>query len=40
MIPLSVKKDDTILFQWGDEVEIGNEKYFLVREDSILAVIK
>lgn len=39
-IPVSVKKDDVVLFQWGDEVMMNGEKYFLVHEDSVLAVIK
>lgn len=39
-IPVSVKKGEVILFQWGDEVVMNGVKYFLVREESVLAVIK
>ncbi len=38
--PISVKKNDTIFFQWGDEVTIEGVKYFIVREDNVLVVIK
>jgi chaperonin GroES len=40
MIPLSVKVGDTVLFQWGDKIKIGDEEYFIVRESEILAIIK
>ena len=36
----SVKEGDTVLFQWGDKVRVGEEDYYLVRESEILAVIK
>jgi chaperonin GroES len=35
-----VKEGDTVLFQWGDKVRIGEEDYYLVRESEILAIIK
>lgn len=38
-IPVSVKKGDTVLFQWGEKVEYGGEDYYLVGEGNILAVI-
>lgn len=38
-IPLSVKKGDAVLFQWGEKVEVAEETYYLVREDSILGII-
>jgi len=40
IIPLSVKAGDTVLFQWGDMIKIDGEEYYILREDSILAVIK
>ncbi len=39
-IPVAVKVGDTVLFQWGDIIEFGGEKYFLVRENEISAIIK
>lgn len=39
-IPLEIKKGDTILFQWGDEVILEGITYHVVREDSVLAIIK
>jgi len=42
VLPMKVKVGDTVLFsKYGpDEVTIEGEKYFLIREDSILAIIK
>ncbi len=40
IIPLSVKVGDSVLFQWGDKVKIGDEEYYIVREPEILAIIK
>lgn len=40
IVPMSVKTGDTVLFQWGDKVKIGDEEYYIVRESEILAVIK
>ncbi len=40
LIPLSVKVGDTVLFQWGDKVKVGEEEYYIVRESEVLAIIK
>ena len=39
--PLSVKKGDKVVFgQYaGTEVELGTEKYLILREDDIMAVV-
>lgn len=41
-IPVSVKKGDRVVFsKYGyDEVSIGGEDYYLLKEDQLLAVIK
>jgi chaperonin GroES len=39
-IPVGVKVGETVLFQWGDKVKIGDEEYYLVRESEVLAIIK
>ena len=39
-IPMPMKKNDTVLFSWGDEVALDGEKYFIVREDNVLAILK
>jgi chaperonin GroES len=40
LIPMSVKKGDIVMFQWGDKMEYEGEEYFIVNEGNILAVIK
>ncbi len=40
LVAPSVKEGDTVLFQWGDKVRIGEDDYYLVRESEILAIIK
>lgn len=40
LIPLSVKVGDSVLFQWGDKIQVDSTDYFIVRESEILAVIK
>ncbi len=40
LIPLSVKVGDNVLFQWGEQIQIDNEEYYIVRESELLAVIK
>jgi len=40
LVPLEVKKGDTVLFQWGDKVEIDDEEYYIVGESNVLAVLK
>jgi chaperonin GroES len=41
-VPMTVKKGDTVLFAKyaPDEVEIDGTTYLIVREDSLLAIIK
>ena len=39
LIPISVKKDDKVLFQWGDKIQIDGEEYYFVKESEVLAVI-
>lgn len=40
IIPMSVKKGEIVLFQWGDQIEFENEEYYIVSESNILAIIK
>lgn len=42
LVPMTVKKGDTVLFSKysPDEVEIDGETYLVVREESLLAIIK
>jgi chaperonin GroES len=42
LIPLSVKKGDTVIFSKysPDEVTVAGEAYYIISESSILAVIK
>lgn len=37
-----VKVDDVVVFSWmdGQEVEIGRERYLLLREDQLLGVLE
>ncbi len=35
----SVKVGDTVLFQWGEKIEIKGTEYYVVREGEILAVV-
>ncbi len=39
LVPPPVKKDDEILFQWGDEIKINGEDYFIVSGSNILGII-
>ncbi len=39
-IPVSVSVGNTVLFQWGDEIKIGGEEYFIVSESNIIAIVK
>lgn len=41
-VPLQVKKGDMVVFsKYGpDEVTIDEEEYYIIREDSLLAIIK
>ncbi len=40
IIPVGVKVGETVLFQWGDKVKIGDEEFYLVKESEVLAIIK
>lgn len=40
LVPISVKVGNKVLFQWGDKVKVGEEEYYIVRENEILAIIK
>lgn len=40
LIPMSVKKGEIVMFQWGDKIEYEGEEYFIVSEGNILAIIK
>lgn len=42
LVPMSVKKGDTIIFsKYGpDEIKVDGEEYFILSESSILAIIK
>jgi chaperonin GroES len=42
LIPLRVKVGDTVLYPTyvGDDVEIDGKEYTIIKEDSILAIIK
>jgi chaperonin GroES len=40
VIAPAVKVGDTVIFQWGDKVRIGEDDYYIVRESEILAVVK
>ena len=40
LVPMSVKVGDEILVQWGDNIQIDGEEYYIVKESEILAVIK
>ncbi len=39
-IPVSVKVNDKVLFQWGDKIVVDGTEYFVVRESEILAIIR
>jgi chaperonin GroES len=39
LVPVSVKIDDEVLFQWGDKVMIDGEEYYIVKESELLAII-
>ena len=36
----AVKTGDTVIFQWGDKVRIGEDDYYIVRESESLAIVK
>lgn len=42
VIPMVVKKGDKVIFRqgWDNEVDVDDEKHFLIPESEILAIIK
>ena len=40
LVPMSVKKGETVFFQWGEKIELDGVEHYIVNEGSILAVIK
>lgn len=40
LIPVGVKEGQTVLYGWGDKIEVKGEKFMLVRESEISAIIK
>lgn len=40
LVPMQVKVGNEVLFQWGDEIKIDGEEYFMVSEANILAVVR
>jgi len=39
LIPISVKVGDSVLFQWGDKIQIDGEEFYIVKDSELLAVI-
>lgn len=39
LVPMRVKKGDTVLFGWGEKIEIDSKEYTLVKESDISAII-
>lgn len=39
VIPVAVDEGDTVLFTWGEELEVEGEEYYIVNESNILAVV-
>jgi chaperonin GroES len=40
VIPMEVRVGDTVIFQWGDKVEIDGDEYYIVNESNIVAVVE
>ena len=40
LIKITLKVGDTVLYSWGDKIEVNGEKYVVVRESEISAVIR
>lgn len=40
LIPLSLKKGDTVFFSWGEQLTVDKEEYFLVKESDISAKLQ
>ncbi|MDD4988899.1 MAG: co-chaperone GroES [Candidatus Pacebacteria bacterium] len=39
IVPMKVKVGDTVVYSWGDKVEIEGQKYVIVRESEISAIL-
>ena len=40
LIPIKVKVGETVLYAWGEKLEFGGEKFVVVRESEIGAVVR
>jgi len=40
LIPVQVKIDEKVLFQWGDKIMFNDEEYYLVKESEIVARVR
>lgn len=40
LIPIRLKAGDVVLYSWGEKMEIEGERYVIVRESEISAIIK
>lgn len=39
LVPMTLKKGDRVIFQWGEKVTIEGADYYVAREGDIIAVI-
>lgn len=39
LLPMTLKKGDRVLFQWGEKVKFDGVDYFVVREGDILGIL-
>lgn len=40
LVALEAKVGDIVLYQWGEKIKQNDEEYYIVSENSVLAVIK
>ncbi len=40
LVPISVEVGDKVLFGWGEEVSVGEENFFVVKDSDIIATVK
>lgn len=40
LVAPAVAIGDTVLFQWGEKIEVDGKEYYLVREGEILGILK
>ena len=40
LVPVRVKVGNVVLYSWGDKIEVDGEKYVIVREGEISAILK